>query len=384
MLELALAAILAAAVTVAEGGLVFQPALSPDGAKVAYAQDDGGEVSIWIAASSGQGPRTRVASVGSGVLGQRLAARALLHRPWSADGTRLLYLQRAVDGKSEILHVVAADGTGARPVGPSEGLIESASWLAGNEIVFTHRGSRRDDDQRVHVLDVEKGGPPREVMLYREGAVTVDIAPSPDGKWLATIHLSGPRDERSRAVRLLRADGTRQIEVAHTGSANFLTWSRDSKKLFYVDTRSADVPVYEIELELGGPPVCRGARAVAMLDGALLALETGGALAAFEIETGQRSKDLGADHVPVSVAGTRVAFVRRGPSGAAVVLADATKEAVAAGDLGLPLPPKSSAPAPSPPGEKPPPDQPPAPPSDGSPPGNGAVVPEVPPPPPPG
>lgn len=362
MFELALAAVLAAAITVVDGGLVFQPALSPDGAKVAYAADENGEVSIYVVAATGEGPRTRVASVGRGVEGHRLAARSLLHRPWSADGKRLLYIAKSADGKSDRLHVVGAGGQDAKAIGPEVGIVESASWIAPDRIVLGHRLSRSAEEFEILALDPDKTEAPRQLIAYREAAV-VDIAPSPDGVWIAMLHLRGPRDERVRELRILNVQGGRETKLAHTANANFLTWSRDSKRLFYIDTRTHEAPVWEVGQDAVSPPIARGIVAMTSVDQFLLVLEAAGILAPIAIETGDRGKDLGVGHVPVSSAGAKVAFVRRGAAGAAIVVAEATPEAIAAGNIGLPLPSGS---APAPPSSPAPPKSP-----DGPPPGNG-------------
>src|SRR5436190_22871022 len=97
MLQPLLAAILAAAVTVAEGGLVFQPALSPDGKQVAYAAEESGVVSIYVVPSDASGPRIKVATVGTGARAHRLATHSLQHAPCSPDGKTLLYLAPSAD-----------------------------------------------------------------------------------------------------------------------------------------------------------------------------------------------------------------------------------------------------------------------------------------------
>lgn len=352
MLELTLALLLATAVTVGEGGIVFQPAVSPDGSKVAYAADEDGQVSIYVVAASGEGMRTRIASLGDGPRAHRLATRSLLHRPWSPNGQQLLYLAAGTDpeARKERLFVVGADGKDAKPVGQEDGVIENASWLTATTLVYSYRESMKAERVKIFVYDVAKGGEAADKYESKDAAIA-DLAPSPDGRWLALLHLSGPRDARARQLRVFDLKSARETKLDHTEYANFLSWSADSTKLLYLDTLRHEVPVWTAGEPAASPPIVRDLAAFVVAEGYILGLDMKGVLSAYNVETGDRGKDLGNDYVPISAAGGKVALLRQGAAGGAVVIAPVSKEAIEAGDIGLPKP--APAPAPSEPPKAP-------------------------------
>ncbi|HVY60144.1 MAG TPA: hypothetical protein VHF22_00765, partial [Planctomycetota bacterium] len=282
-----------------------------------------------------------------GIDAQRLATRALMHRPWSADSKELLYIVNPTPTASpayECLCAVAADGTHARPIGPSEGVVENASWLAGTRVVFTHRrntvllDSPIGEDESCYVVDAATGWiDEREAPIdtLRE-AVVADLAPSPDGRYLASLELTGPRDARKRQVRIFDTQSARSVELGNTERANFLTWTNDSSRLYFLSSVSHAVSLWMPEDTASRDAKMADVAAMVAIDGALLALDTSGVLATRNLETGARGKELGRDFVPISAAAKKVALVRRGPAGAAIVVADVDAASLDAGDIGLP------------------------------------------------
>lgn len=343
-----LTAALLALVTIVDRGLVFQPALSPDGAMVAYAADDGGQVSIHIAPAAGGAP-AKVASVGAGVEGRRLAAAALLHQPWSEDG-RLLYLAPDPEAGTA-LHVYAAGESKKLDTKLGPGLIESASFVAGGRIIFTHRTSRTARTQRVVAIDATSGAT-EDIYTFEKDDVAVDAAPAPNGAWIAAIVLSGPRDERTRSLQVIDARGKRAQRLAERIAVNFLAWSSDSRRLFYVDTVNAELGTWLAGTAetLPGAPGVAMKQALPVLDGSIaLASDAEETLAAIVLETHER-RALGAGYVATSTAGGKVALLRRGAEGAGIFVADVTRDALLSGDIGLPKPPPPAPPPGTPPG----------------------------------
>jgi dipeptidyl aminopeptidase/acylaminoacyl peptidase len=338
-------------------------------------------VAIYVVPTAAGGARTRIASIGRGVRAHRMASRALLHRPWSPDGSRLLYLAPSADGKHELLFHVGPDGKNPARVGPEDGLVENASWLAPDVIVYTHRESRLSTTHTIYLLNVARGGAGVEHYPFKDDSAIVDLAPSPDGKWLAVLHLSGARDERRRMLTMIDAKSPRPIEVEGTGHANVLTWTPDGSRLLYVDTATGEVPAWLPGQQQSAPPVTGGTPLSAILaaDGHVIGLTQAGMLVAIDLESGA-TKELGQGHAPVSAAGGKMALVRRGSSGAAVVIADGTKAAIEAGDIGLEKPAAPPAPPspPAPPPGQPPPQPPPGVQNGGATPTGGVVPPQPP------
>ncbi len=353
-------------VTVIDRGFAFQPALSPDGTKVAYALDEGGAqgVGIYVAAVGGGGGEggaaggaaraVRIGGTGPGAEGQRLAARSLLHQPWSPDGSLVLFLAPVAGGREIHLYVAAPDGSGGpRQVGPRGGLVESASFLGDGRILCTFREARGAERMQVLAVDPGAAEPAQQSQVlfeYAQGEVIVDAAPGPGGTWLGAVVLSGPRDERVRGVRAIQLKERREVEIAARRPANFLAWAPDGSRLYFVDA-AASVLFEWLPGAKEASVVAPDVRvAIPVLHGTwLLVVDPQGALAALAVQTGDRIP-LGSSFVPTSISalGDKVALVRRGPQGAAVVVAHVTKEALAAGDVGLP---KEEAPPAPPPGE---------------------------------
>jgi hypothetical protein len=342
MLHALLVSVFAAALTVAEGGVVLQPALSPDGTRIAFASDENGEVAIYVAPVAAGAERTRVAVVGTGADAQRLAVHALMHRPWSDDSKQLIFMSPSAT--AEVLYAVVADGAAEpRLIGPQEGVVDNASWLRGNNVAFTWRENKQErvsevsESEQLYVIDATTGFNSDVIVkdFFKE-SFAADLAPSPDGRWLATMQLSGPRDERRRTVRIFDQQTARPWVLNDADRANFLTWTVDSKRLYYVNTQSHDVSFWLINEGAQRDAKIGDVAAAVAIPGALLAMDTRGVLTARDLETGKASKDLARDFVPVSAAGTKVALLRRGAAGPAIVVCDVTPAAIEAGDIGLP------------------------------------------------
>src|SRR5207249_1668479 len=112
---------------------------------------------------------------------------------------------------------------------------------AGTKLVFTHRANLHADDQTLEISDASLAGDQRELFKYSKGETVVDLAASPDGKWIAMLQLSGPRDARKRQVRVFDVAGAHEWGVDYTAAANFLTWAIDSTRLYFLDTASREV-----------------------------------------------------------------------------------------------------------------------------------------------
>lgn len=155
-----------------------QPNLSPDGATVAFEQDDG----------SGRGSAIMLQSEG------QAAARALTRPPagasdrmpvWSRDGTRLAFV-RVQPGRCELMVVPVNDGEPRRAGACFRDGYSQFDWTPdGRGLVM---GALRDPDEAsapLRVLDLASGQ--WRPLRYGIAAGDVDLIPrySPDGRWLA-------------------------------------------------------------------------------------------------------------------------------------------------------------------------------------------------------
>lgn len=179
------------------------PAWSPDGSRIAFASDRGGnDFEIWTMNADGSG-QTRVTFELSDA-----GAPA-----WSPDGTRIAY-HAGPDGDEDVV-VMNADGTGrlvvAGGVGNSQAL---PVWSPdGSRIVF-------QDELVAGLSSVAPSGTGRAPFL--SDAAQPDF--SPDGTRLAV--------RRNLGVVILNADGTGGFQVS-PGPGVRPAWSPDGTRLVY-------------------------------------------------------------------------------------------------------------------------------------------------------
>ncbi|MEE2776210.1 MAG: hypothetical protein VYE73_05540 [Acidobacteriota bacterium] len=189
------------------------PAVSPDGKRVAFAvaDDEGG---LWIY-DLARGVPTRITS-----------AAAFLPS-WSPDGRSLVYSGR-VDGEAQ-LFVVAADGTG-EPTRISPSPNRRQLWPDfspdGRQIGFSQLGRTADANMDLAVLTLSSGvvGPLLQTEFHERLATL-----SPNGRWLA--YLSDESGESEVYVRSYPDMGAKQR--VSIGGGNRPRWAPDGSFLYY-------------------------------------------------------------------------------------------------------------------------------------------------------
>jgi hypothetical protein len=138
-----------------------EPALSPDGTKIAYFMFPG---SIQVADSDGT---------------DQLTIAAGRNPAWSPDGQRIVYADA-----TERLRIVNADGTGDAPVGGLSGPQSSPAWSPdGSTIAYTHR---RDSPVLATIrLIGADGSDDRALPAPSSTLHSTSPSWSPDGRYLA-------------------------------------------------------------------------------------------------------------------------------------------------------------------------------------------------------
>ncbi|GIW70869.1 MAG: hypothetical protein KatS3mg102_0411 [Planctomycetota bacterium] len=340
----ALASLLVAAVlTVSDRGLVFAPVLAPDASRLAWAAvEDDGRVSLQVAPLGEGAVPVRVATFAQQVpTGRRLAMKTMLAGPWSPDGTQLFYLT-ARDAAGEVeVHVVRADGTGDRPVGPRTGSVLAADWLDAQALLVAHQEAPGFPNvlRRVALADDAV----TDVHALAEGARVLDLAVSPDGKWAAVLALEGPPEQRARVLRVIGLGEAADLQVLRGASPgdpvpNFICWSPDGTRLYFTDTHMQAIAYWSPRTK-ETTMVATDAIAAVPLDLAdgtvLIANGSDGGVQAIFADGGER-RSLGRGCVACSAAGGKLALVRTGLRGGAVLVADVDREALERGDIGLP------------------------------------------------
>jgi TolB protein len=126
-----------------KGGINILPALSPDGAQVAFTSYRKGRPDIWVQAPGGEA-RSVVSE------GQMATGAA-----FSPDGKRIAYA--LAEGESAQIYVANADGSGAKAVTDTPyGLNTSPAWSPdGKRLAFV---SNRGGSPQIYVMNVDGTG----------------------------------------------------------------------------------------------------------------------------------------------------------------------------------------------------------------------------------
>jgi flagellar hook assembly protein FlgD len=144
-----------------------QPALSPDGATLAFVSSRSGEPQVWLMNGSDFGEKAGSAHplLGNGDRANEAGPA------WSPDGSILAYVSDA--GGSEQIWTAGADGSGARALTTGEGGAASPTWLSdGKTVVFVRDGNlwrvasdgtsllsmTNDPDKPVRSVQAQPGG----------------------------------------------------------------------------------------------------------------------------------------------------------------------------------------------------------------------------------
>lgn len=241
--------------------LNFQPAISPDGSRIAFVSDRGGQNNLWVMEADGSRPR---------IIEQNLKVRHSLPA-WTPDG-RFIVARRSplgggvgrpaeiwlysADGGRGVALTSHADHPGAaEPVVSADGRhLYFSVQIAGVEDPAKGRVQLRRLDLRTgEVLKITDGaerGPGGDARLSSGGGFAP--RPSPDGRWLAfgrrlatgTISFKGKklgprttlwlRDLTTGAERLLVDPVERDLVEDFSDWAGALpgyAWSRDSRSI---------------------------------------------------------------------------------------------------------------------------------------------------------
>ncbi len=203
------------------------PALSPDGKRLAMEISDGQRPNIWVYDLE----RTTLARLTTTNGRSRFPV-------WTPDGQRIAYHSIEDDGTDGI-YWKRADGAG-----DAQRLTESSknqqtipqSWHRdGKTLAFSQRNAQNNHGLHIWTVSVEgsektgwKAGQPKPFLS--DTFQTVDPAFSPDGRWIA--YTSGEAGKRNEIyVRPFPGPGGKW-PISTDGGSNPV-WSRNGKELFY-------------------------------------------------------------------------------------------------------------------------------------------------------
>ena len=338
------AVVFASLITVADTGAVFQPALSLDGTRLAWAEQfSDGSVALWAKSLAANQDPVELARWTDRKSARRLAMQSLLHSPWSATGDHALYLTSS--GASTQLYIVGADGKGTEAVGPEQTVVEAASWLGARAaVVYAYRESRSAPDLTIARSEIGSGD---TKVLYRASGNTaaLDVIASPDGQRVAVLLLEGPRFQRTRVLRVIEVDSGKQMEVVRgrlpdEPRANFVHWSSNSSRLYFVDTNSDTLLYWASDMKETYPAATDVFGVTpTMHDDIIIVQGPQARLEVIALESGTRTV-LGERLVATSASISKLALLRLGAKGAAIVVTDLDPQRLVSGelDLGTPAP----------------------------------------------
>jgi len=194
---------------IASSGNDVNPAVSPDGRRIAFQSNRGGDSNIWVAGSDGSSPV------------QLTTFKSRTGTPrWSPDSRRLVF--DSLEAGDWNLYVIDADGGVPRRLTPEPSVDYTGTWSHDGRWIYFASG--RSGVQEMWKIPSE-GGPAVQV--------THDIglsfpAVSPDGASLYWWQLSPPQ-----GIWRMPVDGGEATMVVPAEGTNMISWAPGGSGLFY-------------------------------------------------------------------------------------------------------------------------------------------------------
>lgn len=183
------------------------PAWSPDGTKIVFVSDRGGEFDLWVMDADG----TNVASLTHAPGGNFSPA-------WSPDGQRIAF-SSSRDGDSEI-YVMNANGSNQVRLTNSPGMDDEPAWSPdGGKIAFS---ARRESNSQVYVMNADGSN---QINLTND--IEEDASPSwsPDGSKIVYWSTSG--------IFVMSAYGGNKTRLTSSLDDGVPAWSPDGTKIAF-------------------------------------------------------------------------------------------------------------------------------------------------------
>ncbi|HEU4699234.1 MAG TPA: protein kinase [Gemmatimonadales bacterium] len=233
-------------VLTSEAGTFHNPRVSPDGRRVVFDRNVGGR----------EGRDVWVLDLATHAL-SRITSAGDAHDPvWTPDGHHVTYLSPGTPGGP--IFTVSADGApGVRAIAVP-GLVHPGAWLPDGRSYVAGHGQVENGPSDILLFHAD--GSPAESLVtspYEEHSPAI----SPDGRWLA--YMSDETGQRQVYVRALRGEGGRTL--VSEGAGEEPAWSRDGRRLYYVEHRGSAARLLAARIAPGGagvPPRVAGREVV--------------------------------------------------------------------------------------------------------------------------
>jgi TolB protein len=193
----------------------FDPALSPDGTRVAYRSGAGENDEVFVVRVDGTDRSNLTRN------------RALDYSPaWSPDGRRIAFASTRAGGQLPYIWVMNADGS--NPHALTRRLTgEYPAWSPnGKQIAFVTNQPVRQDGFDVAVVDADGRNAHR---ITHNDIYEMGPAWSRDGKWIAYHAGNGGMHD----LYVMRSDGSQKRRLTHDVGEH-ATWSPDGRYLLYM------------------------------------------------------------------------------------------------------------------------------------------------------
>lgn len=227
-------------------GNEYDPALSPDGERLAYvARGPDGATRIFVKPTHG-GSVTQITN-GNG----HDTAPA-----WSPDGAHVAYAH--MDDGQCVIRIADAFGTSSRAAGPC-GSRETLkmSWSAdGRRLAIAARKNNNSGPFRIELVDLESGA--RQPVSDPPEGIVGDDSPafSPDGRSIAFLRsISGAIGD----IFVMSADGRAARRVT-TDNADVIgiDWEPDGRNLVFSSDRAGGISMFRVPVAGGEPTLVTG------------------------------------------------------------------------------------------------------------------------------